>query len=149
MEPKEAENDVNCYTEGCKINELSGAGIVIKGSPQVFNLNHNESFHLDQHSTVLQAEVMAMENTATFFFDNKINGRKILINCDNLSAIQAIDSTIIKKKTNLAAKMALNTLGGTNGITLRWIPAHCGYEGNELAGQTVKSKSNDGSATRV
>ena len=149
METNEAEYDVNCYTDGSKINELSGAGIVIKRNPHTVNLNHNESFHLGQHSTVLQAEVMAVEKTATFLLDNKIEGRKILINCDSQSAIQAIDSTVIKNKTTLAATTALNTLGGTNEVTLRWIPAHCGYEGNELADQTAKRGSNDDSATRV
>ena len=96
-------------------------------------INHNESFHLGQHSTVPQAEVMAVEKTATFLVDNKIEGRKILIYCDSQSAIQAIDSIIIKNKTTLAAKTAMNALGGTNEITLRSKPAHCGYDGNELA----------------
>ena len=121
---------------------------MIKGNPQV--VNHNESFHLGQHSTVLQAEVMAVENTTTLLLDYKIEGRKILvINCDSQSAIQVIDSTIIKNKTSLAAKTALKTLGGTTEITFGWIPAHCGYEGNELADQTAKRGSEDGSATRV
>ena len=31
--------------------------------------------------------------------------------------------------------MALNTLGESNGITLRLIYAHCGYEGSGLADQ--------------
>ena len=35
MEPNEAEYGVNCYTDGSKINELSGSGIVFKGNPQV------------------------------------------------------------------------------------------------------------------
>ena len=45
------------------------------------------------------------------------------------AAIRAIDSTVIKNSTTLEATMALNTLGESNEITLRWIPAHCGYEG--------------------
>ena len=29
----EADYDVNCYTDGSKINELAGAGIVVKSNP--------------------------------------------------------------------------------------------------------------------
>ena len=45
--------------------------------------------------------------------------------------------------------MALNTLGESNEITLRWIHAHCGYEGNELADQLAKSGSNNDRDTRI
>ena len=45
--------------------------------------------------------------------------------------------------------MALNTLGESNEITLRWIPAHCCYEGNELADQLAKRGSNNDRATRI
>ena len=86
--------------------------------------------YLDQHNTVLQAEVFAMGNTATLLLDNKIEGSKIMINCDSQAAIRAINSTVIKNSTTLEATMVLKTLGVFNEITLRWIPAHCGYEGN-------------------
>ena len=58
-------------------------------------------------------------------------------------------STVIKNSTTLEATMALNTLGESNEITLRWIPAHCGYEGNELADQLAKRGSNNDRATRI
>ena len=58
-----------------------------------------------------------------------------MIICDSQAAIRAINSTVIKNSTTLEATMALNTLGESNEITLRWIPAHCGYKGNELADQ--------------
>ena len=54
-EPMESEYDVNCYTDGSKINEHVGAGIVVKSSPRKGGLNHNEAFRLDNHNTVLQA----------------------------------------------------------------------------------------------
>ena len=61
----------------------------------------------------------------------------------------AINSTVIRNKTTLAATNALNTLGESNEVTLRWIPAHCGYEGNELADQIAKRGSKNDSATMV
>ena len=87
--------------------------------------------------------------TATFLLDNKIEGSKIIINCDSQAAIRAINSTVIRNSTTLKATMALNTLGKSNEITLRWIPAHCGYERNELADQLAKRGSNNDRATRI
>ena len=110
---------MNCYTDGCTINEHVGAGIVVKSSPSKGGLNHNEAFHLDKHNTVLQAEVFAVGKTATFLLDNKIEGSKIMINCDSQAAIRAINSTVIKNSTTLEATMAFNTLGEFNEITLR------------------------------
>ena len=146
-EPDETENDVNCYTDGSKLDELVGAGIVVRINSD--DPDHKEAFHLGKYSTVLQAEVLAVEKTATFLLSKKIEGKKILINCDSQSAIKAIDSTVIKNKTTLAATNALNTLGESNEVTLRWIPAHCGYEGNELADQIAKRGSKNDSATMV
>ena len=71
-EPIESGNDVNCYTDGSKINEHIGAGIEVKSSPRKGCRNHNEAFHLDQHNTVLQTEMFAVEKTASFHLDNKI-----------------------------------------------------------------------------
>ena len=148
-EPIESEYDVNCYTDGSKINEQVCAGIVVKSSPSKGGLNHNEAFHLDKQNTVLQAEVFAVGKTVTFLLDNKIEGSKIMINCDSQATIRAINSTVIKNSTTLDATMALNTLGESNEITLRWIPAHCGYKGNELADQLAKRGSNNDRATRI
>ena len=125
-----------------KINEHVGAGIVVKSSRSKGGLNHNEAFHLDQHNT---ADVFAVGKTSTFLVDNKIEGSKIMNNCDSQAAMKSIYSTVIKNSTTLEATMALNTFGESNEITLRWIPAHCGYEGNEL----VKRGSNNDRATRI
>ena len=85
----------------------------------------------------------------TFLLDNKIEGSKIMIKCDNQAAIKAINPKVIKNSTTLEANVALKTFAESNEITLRWIPAHCGYEGNELSDQLAKRGSNNGRATRI
>ena len=50
---------------------------------QVVHLNHNGTFHLSHHSTILQAEMMAVEKTAAFLLNYKIEGCKIPVNCDS------------------------------------------------------------------
>ena len=110
---------------------------MVKSSPSKGGLNHNE------------AELFAVGKTATFLLDNTIEGSKIMINCDSQAAIRAINSTVIKNSTTLEATMDLNTLGVSDDITLRWIPAHCGYEGNELADQFAKRGSNNDRATGI
>ena len=87
---------------------------MVKSSPSKGGLNHNEAFHLDQHNKVLQAEVFAVGKTATFLLDNKIEGSKIIINCDSQAAIRAINSTVIKNSTTLEATIAFNTSGESN-----------------------------------
>ena len=69
--------------------------------------------------------MFAVGKTATFLLDNKIEGSKIMVNCDSQAANRAINSIVIKNSTTLEATMALNTLGKSVDITLRWIPAHC------------------------
>ena len=146
-EPKESEYDVTCYTDGSKLNELVGAGIVVKSNLQGYNLDHTEAFHLGQYSTVFQAEIVAIEKVTTYLLGHSLEGKKILINCDSKSAINAIDSTVIRNNSTLTATTALNSLGRSNEVTLRWIPAHCGYEGNELADLTAKRGANNNNAT--
>ena len=105
----ESENDVYYYTDGSKLNDHAGAGIVVKSCLSKGCLNRNEAFHLDQHST--SGWSVCRGKDSHFIQDNKIEGRKIMINCDSQAAIKAINSTVIKNSTTLEATMALNTLG--------------------------------------
>ena len=66
-----------------------------------------------------------------------------MINCDSQAAIKAVDSTKIKSKTLDESVSLLNKLGETNTVTVRCIPAHNGYEGNERADLLAKNGANN------
>ena len=53
LSPYLIEFDVNCYTDGSKMNELAGAGIAVKSNPNSVNLEHREAFHLGQEVVAL------------------------------------------------------------------------------------------------
>ena len=71
-EPIEYNNYLNCYSNSSKFNEHTGVGVAVKRSLIKGGLSQNEAFHLDQHNTVLQAELFFMGKTATFLLDNTI-----------------------------------------------------------------------------
>jgi len=148
-ELENAEDVITCFTDGSQIEGQNGAAIVIRGNHVNGTLDYSESFHLGTNSTVFQAEVFAVGKTASYLLDNNVEDRTILINCDSQAAIKAIDATLIKSKSTLEATTALNSLAGSNKVTLRWIPAHSGYEGNEVADQHAKRGSNNDGATSV
>ena len=75
------------------------------------------SYHIGENSTVFQAETFAVEQAAKLLIEN--------------GTIKAVDSTTIKSKTTQKAGNELHKLGQDNLVSLRWIPAHKGYFGNE------------------
>ncbi len=121
---------INCYTDGSKIIDDIGAAVYITKNNKPI---HEASYHLKKNSTVFQAETFAVMKAAEFLLDKNTNNQDIAIHCDSQSAIMAINSTKIKSKTTLMALDSLNALGQSNNVSLKWIPAHCGYEGNEKA----------------
>ncbi|KAL5249176.1 hypothetical protein ACHWQZ_G000615 [Mnemiopsis leidyi] len=131
-----------CFTDGSKTSEGVGSGVVINATIGGETINHEESYHLNEHCTVFQAEVHAVGQAATYLLEKEVKGQSILINCDSQSAIRAINSTIIRNHTILETSRKLNALGKSNTVLLRWIPAHQGHEGNERADTLAKNGAN-------
>ena len=135
--------EITCYTDGSKTTEGVGSGLTIRASPGLESLNLEKSYHHNDQCTVFQAEVYAVGKAATFLNEKKVVGKNILINCDSQSAINAINSTVIKTHTIEQTTRELNDLGRANKVLLRWIPAHKGHDGNEVADRLAKNGANN------
>ena len=126
---------IHCYTDGSKSDTSTGAGVYIMESNVLIS---EESLNLGSDTTVFQAETYALGRAASHLIQAGIVNKNIVINCDSQAAIRAVDNIKIKSKTTHEAVQALNTLGMSNHIIIRWIPAHCGYVGNEKADLLAK-----------
>ena len=87
-----------CFTDGSKMSEGVWSNVVINATIGGETIDHEESYHLNEHCTVYQAEVHAVGQAATYLLEKKVKGQSILIKCDSQSAIRAINSTIIRNQ---------------------------------------------------
>ena len=135
---KEAEPinfNINCHTDGSKLDEnRTGAGVII-------NYSHNdiaeEVIHLGNNATVFQAEVFAVERTASHLTFAETKNKSVVINCDSHTAIMDLDNT--KKVQNYPRSSA-----GTQ-QTGRKQPGS--YLVNEKADSLAKRGANNTDAT--
>ena len=135
FEVNESNFDCVAYTDGSRIDNNTGAGFVIRqhGVDQT-----QQAFNLGPEGTVPAAEMFAIQQTTKTMLDMGTANKRILINCDSQGTIKGLDTTITRSKTTLKTLRNLNTLSIFNEVTVRWIPAHRGYDGNELADALAK-----------
>ena len=132
--------DITVYTDGSKMRGHLGFGFYIE---QRYGRSIKESRSLGTHTTVYQAELHAIKAAAETLAD--LNGRSVVINSDSQSALQALDSPVATSQLVLDTKKALNSAVKRWGkcIKLRWVKAHVGHPGNEIADQLAKQGSSD------
>ncbi|GBO39496.1 hypothetical protein AVEN_212383-1 [Araneus ventricosus] len=121
--------EIEIYTDGSNINDQVGAAIVVfYYNAEIFN----RTIRLSDFATVYQAEVtgiqMALEFISTIGPWNKIN----------LLVLEALNTFKTSKQDILAIKNDILEMSKENSITLHWIPAHTGIQGNETADSYAK-----------
>ena len=137
----------NVYTDGSKLDGQTGAGLVIyKGGKE----KTQEWYRLPDSSTVFQAEITAVTKAAESLLsipNGDVSFVKIFI--DSQAAILALDNPKISSTAVKGAVSKLNELAKSAArVTLVWIPAHKGHEGNEKADELAKRGSRETNPTR-
>ena len=127
-------NTINCFTDGSRFDETSGAGYTIHNTT-----SHRNGFHnLGKYATVFQAEVVAILKATEVMIKEKTCNKHIEIYVDNQAAIQALGKYEITSKIILECKQLLNCLARNNKVRLNWIPGHSGHRGNSIADNLAK-----------
>ncbi|GBN50541.1 hypothetical protein AVEN_198016-1, partial [Araneus ventricosus] len=129
--------DVRIFTDGSKTDDGVGAALCVQ---EQNTWTHNWSAKLNDNSTVFQAELTALKE-AVELATQYPPSTSISIHVDNRASLQATSNP--KTTSPTARKIFIALLNNTN-ITLHWIKAHAGHEGNEKADQLAKEASATG-----
>lgn len=124
------------YTDGSLTDTGTGCGIYCS------NNQESLSFHMGRSATVFQAEVQAINECCSINLERTVRDRIIIINSDSQAALKALNNSECRSRLVYDTVIKLNQLGLENKIVLRWVPAHRGYTGNEIADALAKEGAN-------
>ena len=128
-------NIIQAYTDGSKTMDGVGAGLCLMKNNTVL---YTYAAKLPEHATVFQAELYAIQAAATEIA-RRFQNTEIDIYTDSQSALQALKPNIIRDRSvkNTTDKL-LEAASNGNAIQLKWIKAHSGFDGNEIADSLAK-----------
>jgi hypothetical protein len=91
---------------------------------------------------VFQNEVLAISACAAELTAQNTYAKRIIVHSDSQAAIRALDRFASCSRTVADCAYQLNQLvAQRNSVTIRWIPGHSGFPGNERADQLAKAGS--------
>ena len=131
-------SEYTAYTDGSKIEGKIGAGLIIYQHKEII---YRQSYALPKEASIFQAELEAIRQAAIFFNRNKQRypAKYIKILVDSQAALKALCNSSVRSETVQRTICELSKLGyDIPRLTLAWIKAHLGYEGNELADTAAK-----------
>ena len=136
---KDNEPDLVVYTDGSKDENRVGSGWLITAGDAVLD---EDSISLPKHSSVFQAEVMAIsEATQRLNKEEKFRGKKVMIRSDSQAAIMAISKITVNSQLVKNAIKRLQTLTKSTVVATEWVKGHDNCTGNEVADALTKSRA--------
>ena len=108
-------NTVKVYTDGSKLDGRAGVGFYAE---RPNNSPKQAFFHLGIHSTVFQAEVLAISEVAKNLLLEKIHNQSIVVLVDSQAAIKSLIKCTVTSITVLNCIRNLNQLGKQNHVSI-------------------------------
>lgn len=125
---------VQVYTDGSKLEGKTGWGVHIVGLGGDEALDNKGQ--LQPGTSVFQAELTAITMAANMLLDQEFDQATFFV--DSQAALLAINKPFTESKEATQCASALQTLSEKHRITLNWIKAHVGHEGNEEVDDLAK-----------
>ena len=129
---------MDIFTDGSKTPLGTGAGYVIMiGNKQLL---HTQSLNLPNEASIYQAELSAIAHACQWMHNHmEAKYKYIKIFSDSKSSLEALQARTCKSNTVLDTHNDLNTLAEqVHKLSICWIKAHVGLDGNELADEYAK-----------
>ena len=126
-------SDVEIYTDGSKMDDKVGSGVLIQGGA----IDRELSEPLGKFASVYTAELVAIR-IALVHIRNRRN-LKVTVYSDSRSSLQALakfnsDNILIQDIQELVHELSDNNVK----VTFCWVPSHIGIPGNEKADELAK-----------
>ena len=110
---------------------------------------YNGKFYLGNTATVFQAEITAIKKSAEMLLNSGYKNKTITFYWDSQASLAALNKLTVNSNTVEKCLDALNALGNDNQIHLRWVKAHVGIHGNQVADSLAKKGTTLGNALRL
>ena len=129
----DAISDIQCYTDGSKLEGKTGYGLgIFKGDTVIADDNGC----ISENTSVFQSEILAIHKACELLYG--CNAKNVTIFSDSQAAIAALAGTKVKYKTVENCIKHLNILGQETNVEIKWVKGHCDFSGNEYVDMLAK-----------